>query len=246
MKTALVCIAKNEDYYIQEWMDYHFKIGFDHIFIYENNWKCSIEDKRITKIQIPGQVKQVLSYNHFIRSYGHQYDWAAFFDVDEFLVLKKHNNVKDFILDYRDYSSIAINWVLFGDNHLDKVINNNYSLIKRFTKRQIGINKHVKVIINPQTPNIKMEIHNSNYPAVSTTGEIFGGPFYPKGNDEVAQINHYFCKTREEFAHKVQRGRADVHHIRQLSEFDSNNTNHIEDVHAYNFMYGNPRRPLAV
>jgi len=39
MTTALVCIAKNEDHYIEEWIAYHLKLGFDHIFIYAYNWE---------------------------------------------------------------------------------------------------------------------------------------------------------------------------------------------------------------
>ena len=35
------------------------------------------------------------------------YDWVAFFDVDEFLVLKKHKNIKDFIEVYKDYNGLV-------------------------------------------------------------------------------------------------------------------------------------------
>ena len=38
MKTALVCIAKNEDHYIDEWIEYYLKLGIDHIFIYQNDF----------------------------------------------------------------------------------------------------------------------------------------------------------------------------------------------------------------
>jgi hypothetical protein len=34
MKSALVAIAKDEDDYINEWIEYHFKIGFDNIILY--------------------------------------------------------------------------------------------------------------------------------------------------------------------------------------------------------------------
>jgi hypothetical protein len=34
MKTALVCIAKDEDHYIDEWLLYHLKLGFSDIFVY--------------------------------------------------------------------------------------------------------------------------------------------------------------------------------------------------------------------
>ena len=37
MKIALVAIACNEDHYLREWLDYHFKIGFDDAYVYCNN-----------------------------------------------------------------------------------------------------------------------------------------------------------------------------------------------------------------
>jgi phosphosulfolactate synthase (CoM biosynthesis protein A) len=36
MKVALVCVAKNEDNYIDEWLNYYNKLGFDNIFMYQN------------------------------------------------------------------------------------------------------------------------------------------------------------------------------------------------------------------
>ena len=39
IRSALVCIAKNEDHYIDEWLRYHLKLGFGRIFVYQNNWR---------------------------------------------------------------------------------------------------------------------------------------------------------------------------------------------------------------
>lgn len=46
MKKAIICIAKNEDLYIDEWIQYHLKIGFDRVFVYQNNWRY-IGDKNV-------------------------------------------------------------------------------------------------------------------------------------------------------------------------------------------------------
>lgn len=39
MKKAICAIAKNEDKYIDEWAEYHFKLGIDDIFIFQNDWR---------------------------------------------------------------------------------------------------------------------------------------------------------------------------------------------------------------
>jgi hypothetical protein len=44
MKSALVAIAKNEDEYINEWINYNLKIGFDNIIIFQNNWRAKIHE----------------------------------------------------------------------------------------------------------------------------------------------------------------------------------------------------------
>lgn len=37
MKSAICSIARNENEYLDEWVTYHLNLGFDHIFIYDNN-----------------------------------------------------------------------------------------------------------------------------------------------------------------------------------------------------------------
>lgn len=222
MKVALVCIAKNEDSYIDEWVDYHLPLGFDQIFVYENDWRC--QNDKVVKIQWPGEAMQIPAYNHFIQNYK-EFDWVAFLDVDEFLVLKKHSNVKEFIKDYKDYPSISINWVLFGDGGLE--FTGDYSVMKRFTKHQKGVNVHVKVIVNLHQDIWMESPHHTNRYATDTNFKIVVGPFNPSGDNCTAQINHYFCKTREEFEQKRLRGMANFGYgrIRDKSDFDQHNFN---------------------
>lgn len=236
MKIALVCIAKNEDPYIEEWIDYHKKLGFDDIFIYQNDWRWSGESENVYKIALDGINKQREAYNHFIKSNYNNYDWAAFFDIDEFLVLKKHKDIKSFILDYEVFPAVAINWVLFGDNGHTKV-NGEYSVIKRFTKRQKDVAQHVKCIIK-LSPSVLMDIHTPHSFWVDTHKRINQGVFTKIHDDDIAQLNHYFCKTQEEFKLKCDRGRADSSYVvRTMSEFEPHNINDIEDLTALNFMY---------
>jgi Glycosyltransferase family 92 len=235
MKVALVCVAKNEDTYIQEWINYNKKLGFDDIVIYQNDWRCSIEGPNLIKVEFDGINQQMNSYNHFVENNYGLYDWVAFFDVDEFLVLKKHNNIKDFISDYSEFDRIGINWVLFGDNGIEKV-DKDYNVLKRFTKRQSDVNQHIKCIVNYRK-GFTMGIHNPYLYWADTNKVVRSGPFNINGPTDIAQLNHYFCKTKEEFIEKCNRGRADATYKRNVSEFDAHNFNDIEDLTAVNFMY---------
>ena len=238
MKIALVCIAKNEDNYIQEWIDYNFKLGFDKIFIYINNWKYNNDNENIEIIQFDGNSRQLPAYNHFIKNNYNIYDYAAFIDIDEFIVLHKHSNIKSFLADYNDYDGVGINWYLFGDNSLKEVKDNDYSLLKRFTKRENKVNQHIKSILKLDMNTFMITPHSSNKTIVDPHKNFINGPYNKLSDNSIAQINHYFCKTYPEFIEKVERGRSDINVKRKMSDFEEHNKNEIEDLSAYNFYYG--------
>lgn len=234
MNVALVCVAKNEDNYIQEWIDYHKKLGFDDIFIYQNDWDFEISSPNVISIKTFGKAIQVDTYQNFIRNYKDQYDWAAFIDVDEFLVLKKHQNIKDFITEFGHGPSIAVNWVVFGDNNHIKV-EGDFSVLKRFTKRQNSSNPHIKSICNLKKNIIFGDPHHVFQGWVDTNGKKGTGPLNHDGPIDVIQLNHYICKTQEEFLKKIERGRADIIGAKTINEFHIMNHNDLEDLTALNF-----------
>lgn len=239
MKVALCCIAKDE-IYIQEWLDYNFKLGFDHIFIYQNDWRCSIEHPNITKINYDGENKQNAAYNDFINTYSNYYDWAAFIDCDEFIVLKKHNNIKELILDYVNQPGININWKMFGN--MDKMKREGDSLIKQFTKSQTGTNEHIKQILNLSVKHRFGNPHFTNYYTMNVNGNMVGGPFNHKGSDNVSYIAHYYHKSYEDWELRIKRGRADARNTvnRALTEWHEKhyNDNDVDNFDVMNFMYG--------
>jgi Glycosyl transferase family 2 len=232
MKVALVCIAKNEDNYIEEWIKYHKKLGFDDIFIYQNNWRMPNIDMETINIESDGNIRQLPSYNHFIENNWMKYQWAAFWDIDEFLVLKKHKNIKEFISDYDEYSGIGINCYLFGDNGKTE---KEFGLINRFTKRQLSVDRHVKCIYKMQ-PSLRMtNPHHGNVGWTDTNKNTHYHAYNPNGPTDIAQINHYFCKTVVEFQEKISRGFADCDATRDIKDFHDNNHNDIEDLQALKF-----------
>ncbi len=253
MKVALTCIAKDEDNYIEEWINYNLKLGFDDIFIYQNNWRCNIEKNHVHKIIYDGSYNennngislQVSAYNNFIQSYYRKYNWVAFFDVDEFLVLKKHNSVKHFISEYKDADAIGINWVFFGDNGL--TFDGEYSVLKRFTKRSNSPSSSVKCIVKVD-PTINFMVHNPiNRMTIDTHYNKFWGVTNDAKKIDIAQLNHYYCKTWDEWQKKKERFMSndsmDGFYIKygnddKDSYFKDYNLNEVEDMSALNFYLG--------
>lgn len=239
MKTVVVCVAKDENQYIEEWVDYNRKLGFDEIFMYENDWNCPIERPFLKKIKYPGKHKQMPSYNHFLKNYGDNYDWIAFFDVDEYLVLKKHNNIKDFFTEHHNNYGIAVNWVFFGADGKRERGEHQNSLLKQFTKRQDPVDQHIKTILKGNSKVMMTLPHNSNIGILDTNGKKVSGPYNPMGPIDQVQLNHYHHKTYQDWLVRCDRGQADNTPTKTPEQWER--TQHdfcdIDDFIARDFMY---------
>lgn len=126
-KVALLAIAKNENWYINDWVKYHLELGFNKIFIYDNNdfedIGLYIDEKYNGKVQIfdiHGMKQcQNTAYGLWWNEYRKDYDWVAIIDVDEFIVFAdKTKSIREIMSNpgYIDYDNVRLNWVLYGDN----------------------------------------------------------------------------------------------------------------------------------
>lgn len=239
MKVALVCVAKWEDHYLKEWLDYNQKLGFDKIIMYQNDWRTDLEHPVLEKYICDGSSIQVPLYNHVLQD-NTEYDWLAFIDCDEFIVLKKHNNIKELIEEYSHRTNvIGLNWTFFGN--MGKLSREGDSLLKPFKMRNKGSDQHIKVLVNARSGERMQLPHNTLGPAMDTNGNRFIGPFNPNGPMDVAYINHYHNKTKEDWILRCKRGRADcdIHHDLDRWDEEININNEVEDLSAYNFLYVN-------
>jgi hypothetical protein len=239
IKVAICVVAKGEDHYLKEWLDYNQKLGFDKVLLFQNDWRTDLEHPILLKGICDGPSIQTPLYSSILQD-NTEYDWLAFIDCDEFIVLKKHNNIKELIEEYKDRTDvIGLNWFMYGNLGIEKRESN--SLIKMFTKRSSQINQHIKVIVNKNVDSVMMYPHCTYKESMDTNGNKFLGPFNPNGPSDVAYINHYYNKTKEDWILRCERGRADCN-LRATPEqwdLDVNNDNDIVDMSAYNFMYGN-------
>lgn len=243
-ETAVICvIAKNENCYIEEWLQYHFKLGFDHIYVYDNddNYPLKVLESmypgKVTVIYYPGRCLQLRAYYGFAINYCFQHTWVAFIDVDEFIVLRKHKSIKELLREKCSSGALVLNWILFGSNH-HKVYENK-PVLERFTKREKNINIHTKWIVKLSDLDTMVTPHFGklfNGKALDTNGIEVTESLHYCGVEDVAAIYHYFTKSEQEFLHKCIRGRADLPEMRQfVADFKDHDKNEIEDTSALDF-----------
>lgn len=231
MKVALCCIGRLENQYAIEYVDYYKSIGFDKIFIYDNNHdgeehfedvlQSYIDDGFVTVIDYRNkEAAQLSAYNDCYSKYGNEYDWIAFFDFDEFLTLVKDKDIKSYLSHFEGFQGVKINWMTYTDNNLIK--SDGRGVLERFTTPmeydkavtyKFPQNNHAKSIICGGIEGLKWNSTPHNIKGIkyadSIGNETNDSPFQPY-NYESAYIKHFSTKTIDEFINgKYEKGLGD-------------------------------------
>lgn len=229
-------MGKCENDYIREWVEYHKALGFDKIYIYDNNdidgehfeevigdyisdGLCEIVDYRGRKCC------QEEAYDDCYRNHNQEYDWIAVFDIDEFLTLKQHDNVHQFLSDtrYDKYQLLHLNWMCYGDNGM--LDNDGRPCVERFKEplpydirrfKPFPENNHIKSIVRGNLKHINWRYITHTpwcfYRCCNADGVECDprSPFNPYSFD-VAYFRHYYTKTIGEWIRiKAARGYGDM------------------------------------
>lgn len=243
---TLVAIAKNEAKYIAEWIAYNLAIGFDEIIIFSNDSTDAMnsiisqiknQDRRIQLFDWPsvdGSSPQVSAYNRSLELVKTK--WITFLDIDEFIVPFHDNSINEFLgkLD-SGISSIHINWRNFGSSRRESP---DYELVteaftqcapagwgnhhhfKSFARMERVTEAHIHDIVTREGRRVLSDLSEFITEHRGLSNRIV--------HDGI-QINHYQCKTYEEFKDRMQRGDANYasksareHTLERFSVLDRN------------------------
>ena len=230
-KVCLCVIAKKENLYIEYFIEYYKQLGYDHIYLYDNNDKRGekvedlikkyIDENLVTLIDYGGlkgnnrNSPQMRAYYDCYEKHSKEYDWLSFFDIDEYLMLKpKGIKIQRFLENkrYKDCPIVKINWLMFSDN--GQISYENKPITKRFPKPSLNQNAgiHVKSIMRGNMSYHKLEkTYNAHYiyngiKSCSSSGKFVEGTCFNDPPDyEYATLNHY-VKTITEYIQKLKRG----------------------------------------
>jgi hypothetical protein len=230
---SLCCVVKDEDLFIGEWLTYHALLGVEHFYIYDNESARPVQEHpavaryikngRATVHAMPGRAVQYTAYRHCIKNYGACNFWMGFLDLDEFICLNTREGWMDFrplLAEFEHCGGLALNWrTMTSSGHERRpegLVIANYC---RAMPELNTVDLHVKSIVRPQlavkiTNPHSFELAEGNF-MVNEKGWPLPPryPFSPISRKR-AWINHYYFKSREDFKHKLSRGRADTGEMR--------------------------------
>lgn len=222
---ALCCIARDEDEdYLKEWVHYHTLAGVEHFYIYDNQSRkpiavslaAEVMHGNVTVMDIPGEQMQIAAYTHCLQVYGNAARWIAFLDADEFLYPKTCDDLRVFLVDYEKFPALAVNWMTFGSSGFQKKpAELQIGGFLRRTPRQHIQNRFIKSILQPVFALFPLSAHaflfRDNLMCVNEQFNPVGlkGLQVNENSVEKIQINHYYCRSYEDYEQKIRRGRAD-------------------------------------
>lgn len=259
---VVITSMRNEDPYILEWVAWNIFIGFDKVIIFTNhNTDNSVSTlNRLAKagyvefyeLEPPESAKpQMYAFKEALKwAHKNKPDWISCIDVDEYIFLKKNNNITDYINSFpKETDAIAINWKIFGSGHINK--KGHGFTIERFLMRaNDNYRQHYQFkSLFRYKPTLKRFHHKVFYDEkciyAYSDGKLLSNNAKNPGFDlsssdnyisfSSAQINHYTIRSHQEFIEKMSRGNGldpakteNTRHIQYLKKFDKNDIYEVE------------------
>lgn len=214
-RVALCLRFRDEARFLEEWLDYYLAAGVEHFFLY-NNFSVDDYEQVLWPYQARGQVTLIdwplkpaspaAENDCIVRTRG-RFEWVGFIDADEFVVVRDGRSIPDFLSSFGDAPAVALHWYFYGSNGYER--RPQQWVIRAYTRRTTEPNQHFKVFVRPEQVTRNRNSHNFYYRrarcAVRENGHpVYGSMARPPTADR-AWINHYYCKSLEDYLEKAAR-----------------------------------------
>jgi hypothetical protein len=237
----------NEAFGIQEFIAFHLAQGVEHFYIYNNASKDNtaeqlqpfIDQGVVTLETRTEKPMSPAADTHCMNTYGQECEWIACIDADEFLFAPDGRKLPAVLAEYKQHPAVVAAWVYYGSaGHNTRP---NGLVIESFNRSSGEVDVTIKSIVQPSKllkyGNPHFWYYRGWSQAVNENHEPILGPSINHPTANKLRINHYFCKSREDYMIKIDPSyAADPHGIllpnRTLEKVDMqmNSHNEVEDL----------------
>lgn len=215
-KLALHAMFKDEAPWLEEWLDWHFSQGVDHVFL-TNDGSSDHYQEVLTPYLKKGLVsledsiddldfyhREQVAKNRLLQGAG-DFQWIAFLDVDEFLY--SDIPLKDLLKQLpKNSSGMVLNWLIYGTAHQESLKKGERLLEKLNRRFPDGHEEHrqVKTIV-ACGKGAAFFHHNPHFPNYSPWAPLHwqdGQRFRPNQSrllHSPAHIKHFWYRTEAYF-----------------------------------------------
>lgn len=227
MKLGICAIVKNENQYVDEWIDYHLKM-VDHIYIYDNQSDVPINPRDNVSVKLWTD-NEIGSQMRAYEDLDTDCDLVAYIDIDEFICTK--SPLKKVLERLQPFDGLVMSWRMYG--------NDPYFTERRPQQdyKKYKIHNLVKSFIRPERivrfPDPHFAIIDGIY--IDEYGIEATGPHKYHTSDRI-WIKHIYTRSLPEWKEKIKRGSGDkVERKKTLEYFFSYNKNFTHEDGKFKF-----------
>ncbi len=218
---SATAIFRGENSWLDEWIQYHRGIGVEHFYLFNHDENTKVSDRILQPYLELGLVEnihvmdtewgkteapsnfQILAYREMMKEASQHTKWMAIIDLDEYILPKKTDDIRELLEEYEDYSALAMNWQIFGTSGYVK---RPASQIRHLLHRAETLwekNRFIKSIVQPQYIN-RAAIDDVHYfplshgVTINENMELVTGMQHSISTN-VVQLNHYVLRSWQDF-----------------------------------------------
>ena len=225
---AACLLIKDEGRYLPEWLAWHVGIGIEHFYIYDNGSEPPVSESipaeytdKVTVVDFPPPRRstQTEAYADCLSRFGHETEWMAFIDTDEFIRVVDGTPLAEFLADYPEADAVLAKWVMYNANGL--LEDDGRPVRERFTRttdqypyempqcKSIVRANQVRTMgaHGPIATHHSLWVVNENHERVRQGGGELPG--------KKIVVDHYFTRSYAEWQEKMARGSCDPYYARE-------------------------------
>lgn len=222
-----MCLVTRDATDMRDWIEHYLHLGISKFYLFDHNsstpvikelWDYAVEGTVVYHyiedfdIFQGHHIVQFEAYRQCIKKYAAKHHFLAFFDDDEYLVLKPDAGTRSlsrFLEAFEGYGGLAVNWqIISSSGHVErpkgKVTDNYIACLPK----QHQENTHVKVIANTKfvvstDGNPHTFSYLSSAKAVNENFTVVHSAWSDPVSTNKAVLYHYTVKSRQDFQRKV-------------------------------------------
>jgi len=212
---ALCLRFRDEARYLAEWLEYHRAAGVGHFFLY-NNFSADayqavlqpwVKQGLATLIDWPKVPASPAAEEDCVRRALGRFRWVGFIDADEFIVVRDGRSIGEFLGGFPQSPGVGLQWRMFGSSMYRK--RPDAPVIVAYQQRAAAVNMHIKTFLRPEHAAQCRNSHSWFYHPMGVAAGEHGNRLYGSINlhctADIAWINHYYCKSEEDYLEKAAR-----------------------------------------
>jgi hypothetical protein len=249
---SLVAIFRNENSWLDEWIQYHHALGVEHFYLFNDDEDSRVSDRILQPYVEQGLVEnlslkqlkeissvarqwlQLKTYEFVFQYAAGKTKWLAIIDLDEFMLPKQYDDLRELLVNYERYPALAMHWQIFGTSGSIKRPPTQINHLLYRAEENWWSNRYFKSIVQPERVLWEKLYDVHHFPC--RDGETVNGNHEPVSGlqcdvtTNVIQLNHYCLRSWQDFWEvKFHRSRFNYAGMFDPNYFERHDRNEVFD-----------------